>query len=291
VRRNKIVFVVTSKGLDIHSAMTRIAIESVRISNPLLDILLCLDIESNRAMISRQDPILDMVDRVVLVYNVTGEDPLFVNRSIKTNLLEHVEPPVLFLDSDVLVRYPLDEIFLREDDISLVYNNNANKIEDQLWEEDSRVFDQLGWPTPKRYFNGGVVFYNNTKGAKDFSKKWHESWKHTFSITQRYRDQPALNHVIENFGGRATVLDNKYNVQFRTNTTNLKDGIIWHYYFSGKSSNRTSFQDEVDRILDGKAFEKSRVQKLMKRNNPWNFKYKLNIIKIKVQAFIKNKFR
>jgi lipopolysaccharide biosynthesis glycosyltransferase len=281
VQRNKVAFVVGSQGRDIHSFMTRVAIVSLRISNPNLQIVLCVDLATQERLKTVNDPLMEEADEVVAVRDIPFEDSLCINRFIKTHLLRWVEPPVLFLDSDILVRQNIEELFNLDGDIALVVNNHGSNLKEQMWEEDAQVFHQLNWEMPQQYFNGGVVFYQNTEKARSFSALWNKHWQYSVSETHRYRDQPALNRSLTLFEGRIVALDFRYNHQFRMGGGNTKEAKIWHYFYSGSSNEVTEYQEFIDQFSLHSEMDYHRVYGMMNKPNPWSKSYHRKVERLK----------
>lgn len=290
MQKNRVAFVITSTGLDIHSYMTRMAICSLRLTNPNWEVVLCVDPRTEKELQQKNDLLLKEIDRLVVANVSNDHTPEYCNRFIKTHLLRWVEAPVLFLDSDILIRKSLDSLNNVTEDISLVFNNHGATLKDQIWDQDARVFEEMGWMLPDVYFNGGVIFYQNTSNARDFSEQWHHNWVSTFDKTNRYRDQPSLNYTLSNFQGSMGVLRFEYNHQFRMGGGRTEDAIIWHFFNSGESENKTSYQEELERLIKGKPLNTRRIQKLINKKNPWNQEYHNRVKILTIQAYIKNVF-
>ena len=271
--------------------MTRLAIASLRLTNQDIKIYVCVDYQTHQNLQNQGDPLLKELDHCIVVDQIPSEDPLFINRYIKTQVLKWVDPPFLFLDSDILVRGSLQELFALNTDIAVVNNNHGKHIEEQLWQDDAVIFAKMSWPIPRHYYNGGVVLYQNSDAAKAFSDSWFRFWKDSYDLTGRFRDQPSLNHALDEFQGRVRTLDYRYNHQFRMGGGPTDQSIIWHFYDSGKSKNKTRYQKEVQSILKGKKLSCKRVQKMIDQAEPWDFHYHLRVKCIKIQNFVNHQFK
>ena len=288
VQKNKVAFVITSTGLDIHSYMTRMAICSLRLTNPRWEVVLCVDPQTELELQQKKDLLLEEIDTLVVAEVPSGYAPEQRNRFIKTHLLRWVEAPVLFLDSDILIRKSLDSLESITQDISLVFNNHGATFTNQIWDLDAHVFSEMGWSLPDTYFNGGVIFYQNTSKAHEFSEQWHDNWLGTFVKTKRYRDQPSLNYTLSHFQGNIGVLSFEYNHQFRMGGGQTEDAIIWHFFNSGESQNKTLYQEEMERLMKGKPLNTQCIQTLISKKNPWNQQYHNRVKILTIQAYIKN---
>jgi hypothetical protein len=170
------VYVVTSTGRDIYSAMTRVSVSSLRLSNPNLGMTLVLDKPSSEALKAQADPLLDEVDQV-LAFNTPEGPAIYRNRFIKTSLRERIEGPYLFLDSDMLIRGHLSDVFSIDADVACAPNHSKDRVEEQMCDEDRTALARMGWQTrPDVYVNGGLMLFNGTPGARRFAAAWHDGW-------------------------------------------------------------------------------------------------------------------
>ena len=88
----------------------------------------------------------------------------------------------------------------------------------------------MGWQVCDNYVNGGVIWYADSPGARRFAEAWHRNWLTNFERTGRYRDQPALNHSLQESGADVSILDNSWNAQVQTAPKEALDAAIWHLY-------------------------------------------------------------
>ena len=264
-----VVFAITSKGYDIYSAMTRVAIASIRLTNPEFSITVACDSASNIALTKIDHPLLKEVDHWAVVDTPPGEDS-FRNRFVKTSLRSVISGSFLFLDSDILVRGDLSPIFEIDADISGARNHSRVILKEQIGVKDQEILDAMNWQvSDKVYINGGVIFYNDTLEANQFAETWQKKWLQVYYIHKRYRDQPALNASLFNLHLKVHILDNKYNAQIEPSVKVAWDAKLWHYYFSGKRSQLTQYEF----VLSKKEFQNNpnlaEVRKMIKRKHPW----------------------
>ena len=106
----KVVYAVTSSGRDRFSAMTRVSIASLRISNPFVEVTVACDDVSAAALKRSCDPLLKEVDNFIICGTPEGEVG-YRNRHMKTRLRQIIEGSFLYLDSDTLVRGDLSSVF------------------------------------------------------------------------------------------------------------------------------------------------------------------------------------
>ena len=268
-----IVFAITSNGFDVYTAMTRVAIASIRLTNPGFTITVACDSASNIALTKIDHPLLKEVDHWKVVDTPQGED-LFRNRFVKTSLRSVISGPFLFLDSDILVRGDLSPIFEIDADIAGARNHSCEILKEQSGDKDQEILVAMNWQvSDKVYINGGVIFYNDTQEAKQFAESWHKKWLQAYNIHKRYRDQPAINASLFDTHLKVHILDNKYNAQIEPSVKVAWDAKIWHYYFSGESNLFTQYEF----VLSKEEFQNNpnlaEVRKMIKRKHPWRREY------------------
>lgn len=267
--KNKVVFAVTSKGNDFYSTMTRVAVASLRLSNPDLFIIVACDRETDNNMKLSNDLLIEEVDCWLEVDTPNGSDG-FRNRFVKTNLRKMIEGPFLFLDSDVLVRKNLNEIFKIDADIAAARNHSREIFSEQIWEADEAALKALGWEIgSKVYINGGVIFFNDTPKARHFGEEWHKNWQYSYDILKRYRDQPSLNYAIQLTKPKFFLLSDRYNSQFKSNPKSAKNSFLWHYYTSENEIFFTKFEIYINDILNGGKMNNEDIKNIINAPHPW----------------------
>ena len=158
----QIVYVVTSAGQDLYSAMTRVSVASLRLTNPSVKVVVVCDTETDRALRAGKDPLLDEVDEWS-AFETPPAPPVFRNRFLKTSLRQRIEGSYLFLDSDTIVRDDLAAIFAMPGDMAAAPNHSKEEKAGQIWEGDRRIMDKNWFWARYTYFNGGVVCARHTK--------------------------------------------------------------------------------------------------------------------------------
>ena len=267
--QHKVVFAITSQGNDFYSAMTRVAVASLRVSNPDLRVVIACDRESDEAMRQASDPLIGESDDWMVVETPVG-DAGFRNRYVKTSLRSLIDGPFLFLDSDIFVRGDLSEIFSLDCDIAGAPNHSHKAFTEQIWDQDRAVLDLMGWEVGNEvYINGGVLFYNDTEGARRFAVEWHKRWLESSYGRDCYRDQPALNSSLYFIKPKLVVLQDYYNAQIRISPAVAYDAKIWHYYSFVNNNPHTRFELQVKKLLCGASLGKDDVVDLVKSLHPW----------------------
>lgn len=262
-------FALTSDGGDFYSAMTRVAVGSLRLTNPAIRLLIACDPQTDRNIRARHDRLIDEVDDWLVIDTPSGDNS-FRNRYVKLSLRQKVTGAFLFLDSDVLVRGPLDDVFSIRADLAAARNHSRAKLDEQIWSEDLKALDGLGWSTrPDVYVNGGVLYYADTDGARRFAREWMTRWRESYSRTGRYRDQPALNAALKGAKPDLLVLDDRFNAQFKVTASVALNPLIWHYYSSQNAPPNTVFDLLVHDLLKGKPLVEKRLIAAVRSPYPW----------------------
>jgi hypothetical protein len=264
------VFAVTSRGNDFYSAMTRVAAASIRLTNPLIQIVVACDHETDKRINAAKDPLKSEVDEWLVLPTPEGSDS-YRNRFVKISLRQALTGPFLFLDSDILVRDDLSELFKINADLAGARNHSLPDIKDQIWSEDREELDRMSWQTRGDvYVNGGVLLYNDTPGAHRFAEEWQRLWLEGYSKTGRYRDQPALNTAIKSTQINLYVLPDTFNAQFKTNFGVVHNASIWHYYSSGLGDKpETAFEATARSLIRGSPLDSNDLRCVIKSPHPW----------------------
>jgi hypothetical protein len=254
-----------------YSAMTRVAVMSLRFSNPKIFICVACDLDTNENLLQSGDSIINEVDEWIVINTPSGNAE-YRNRFVKTSLRLHVKYPFLFLDSDVFIRGDISEIFSIIEDVGICVNHSMPLYADQIWSEDKKELQFHDWKIRDDFYgNGGVIFYNDTIGANHFAENWHFLWKKSSETLKRNRDQPSLNAALFLSNVTVKILPEKFNAQFKFNISVVKNALIWHYYSSVKSTTQpvTKIEFLCNALLQNKKIDKRKIYSLTKSNHPW----------------------
>lgn len=268
----RVLFAITTAGNDLFSSMTRIAIASLRITNPHVAVVVACDAASARKIRCAADPLGSEADDWLVVDTPDGTDA-FRNRFVKTSLREQVDGPFLFLDSDVLVRARLDPIFAIETDVAVARNHSRIDRHEQFFAGDVTSLSMLGWQCREDlYANGGVIYYRDTSDARTFARNWHERWGESAARTGTLRDQPALNAALFAVSPSVTPLDDRYNAQFKMTPLVAREAAVWHYYASNEGPAVTAFEIAARELAERTtATDELRgiAERLLSAPHPW----------------------
>jgi hypothetical protein len=263
-REMKVVYALTTDGVDAFSISTRVSAASVRVSNREVRLTLVCDRASAAAMEARRDPLVNEVDQLV-VCEVPDGSRTFRNRFIKTNLLSLLDGPLLYLDGDTFVQGDLASVFALDVDVAGAPNNSGDTFEEQIFPDDYSVLTRLGWQVRFDVFvNGGVMFLNDTSGAQQFVDLWHTKYLESVRATGAYRDQPALNAALAEVPS-FRILPHRYNAQFRFNPYSAMDAIVLHFFSSGGFAlfAPTQYDNLISCLLRGEPLRLSDVESLV----------------------------
>jgi hypothetical protein len=249
--------------------MTRVSVASVKFYNPDFRILLFCDAASSAALHCSGDLLLREVDEVIVVDTPEGA-AVFKNRFIKTQLRLLLDGDVLFLDSDILVRRPIDCIFETKNDFGAAPNHSKLVFSQQLWQSDRQVLDKMGWQVRDDvYLNGGVLFYRDSEVCREFANKWHNNWLACTSMGS-YRDQPSLNYSILSNNMDFAILDVAFNAQFGITPSASLGASIWHYYSSTDALGNTHFMKFVNQLNNQQPVDLKQLENISNRNYPFD---------------------
>ena len=80
--QSKVIFAITSQGNDFYSATTRVAVASLRISNPSLLLVVACDRDTDLALKQERDPLIKEVDEWQIELCKKNNDPYDVDQVI-----------------------------------------------------------------------------------------------------------------------------------------------------------------------------------------------------------------
>lgn len=262
-------FVVTSQGRDIYSAATRIAIASLRQTNPWLPVTIAVDRATHDALRISADPLTSEADDW-LVVDVPGGNAEYRNRHIKTRLRTLLQGPFLFLDSDILVRGDLSAIFGTECDIAGARNHSRQIPSEQVWDQDRETLETMAWHVREDiYVNGGVLFLSDSDAAHALVGEWHRRWLSSTETTGRHRDQPALNSALQASAARLHVLEDRYNAQIVPSPEVAVDAVIWHFYSSAELPTATRHERLLRNLIADGNLDSDEIRQMIECRHPW----------------------
>jgi hypothetical protein len=271
-RERKVVFAVASTGSDLYAARARVAVASLRLSNPGVAVVLACDDETERALRGAAHPLLDEVDDRMMVRALSG-DLRLRSRFVKTRLRSVLSGPFLYLDADVVVRRDLSEILNADADVAGVRNHNGATRAEQLRPGGlvASTIAAMRWQvSPDVYLNGGVLFFNDTPLARQAGEEWHRLWMSGLAERGDYRDQAALNAALFAAQPAVAVLPDGWNAQIRAAPRAARDANVWHYYGSeDEALHDTEFDLLARDLMRGCCLDYSSIARLLKRKHPW----------------------
>jgi hypothetical protein len=280
----RIVYVVSANVGSAYLSMTRISIQSLRITNSGCYIILAIDTASLNMLRISYHPLLKEVDEILEV-DVDHGDNKFLSRYIKTKVASIIIGPILFIDSDTVVRGRLNIAPFADCDISAARNHSRYKYEEQLWKEDQNVSNSMGWKVPtSNYYNTGVLYFNGSEKSKKFSEMWHMLWQDGVMKTGNHADQPSFNSLVASEQFKVGIMPNVWNAQvlsrlywhkeffFEEHEDELEKGaLIWHFLSSGNAATKVlAFDRLVEKMRSSPKVPMKDLIKLIKSEHPWN---------------------
>lgn len=229
---NQIVYVLASTGNDPYSAMARISVASLRLTNPGVQITVVCDAVTDQAIRAARDPLRREVDQW-LAFETPPGDGSYRSKFLKSSLRQRVSGPFLYLDVDTIVRDDIAALFQMEGDIAGAPNHSREDFSRQVWEGDQAILREMQWETRRTFYvNSGVLWASESEGADRVYRLWHDKWQASHRRLQDSRDQPALNAAILESNVTCARMACRYNAQIGSYPLSMRDAAIWHYYYS-----------------------------------------------------------
>jgi hypothetical protein len=264
-----IVYVIASSGRDDYTAMARVSLASLRMSNPGARATVVCDAQTDRAVRSVQDPILDEVDDWRAFETPPG-DGSFRSKFLKSSLRQRLSGPYLFLDVDTIVRDDLTPISRVDGDIAGAPNHSREELSRQIWEGDRAILSAMQWTTRDTFYvNSGVLWASESAGARRIYGLWHEKWLEQQLHLHDSRDQPSLNTAICESNIRCFRLDCRCNAQIGAHPLSMRNAMIWHYYYSLDYQSNSNFGDLIQKTIQTQQVDIRRLHELMETQMLW----------------------
>ena len=268
-----VVYVVTSSRRDVYTAMTRLSIVSLRLTNPGAKVTVVVDAESDRAIRGVCDHLLGEADEW-LVFETPPGPPVFRNRYIKTQVRNLLDGPFLFLDSDTFVRGDLSPIFASTCDVALATNHSADLYQDQVWGNDADLAARMKWQFNRTcYLNGGLIYYQDNPPARALASEWHRLWLESLPHNIDCRDQAALNSAIHTVNPCVEILSSRFNAQIVKNQWIAPSAVVWHYYSENDLHDMPDLHRLVEVGMSANSLPAEDVAKAAQSRNPWGDSY------------------
>lgn len=272
----QVVFVLTSSGSNPYLHMARLAMASVRESNPGMPIVLLSDTATMEDAAFKASGVAQLADRAVACATPAG-DVAYRSRFIKTSMRSLVQGTILFLDLDLLVRGDLEPLLEVEGELAGAVNYARSGIDQQVDPMNEEILATMGWKRGSDYYiNTGVLLLRDTAAVHLACADWHQRWSDCFAITGKHFDQPAFNAMLHAVGPPFAVLHTRYNAQVRPTPGTAEGAVIWHYYMSARLDERFAFGAELRRLVQGARLDVRRVQSLIRAPHPWRREHPLD---------------
>lgn len=265
----KIVYIVASAGRDDYTAMLRVSMASLRLSNPGAQVTVVCDAQSDGAIRTAQDPVRGEVDEW-LAFETPPGDGSFRSKFLKSSLRQRIAGPYLFLDVDTIVRDDLSAAFRMPGDIAGAPAHSREHAPCTVWKGDLAILEKMQWIIgDKLYLNSGVMWAAESEGAHRLYRRWHEKWIQQQDRLRDSRDQPSLNAAIHETQVACARLPGRYNAQICAYPLSMPDAAIWHYFYSLRYQAHSHIDALIRDTQESGAVDLRRLRGLMKSQDLW----------------------
>lgn len=239
----KVVMILNSNGSDRYLTMHKLAVRSLRLTNPDLSLVTCIDEGTLAAVGAKTKTGYVLGDEILTIKTPQGSGT-FKNRWIKTQLRHFISGEFLYLDSDVLILDDIRSPFDLDGGLAAVRNTNGYALSPT--KVDEQKFTACNWRIPKfTPFNAGVWYLADTDVAQEFSRCYHAFWAESAQQHGLVQDQHAFNRAIDVSGIPVCYLPDEYNIQEKYFVFH-KNPKIWHFINSNAGVKSTVWSDAIE---------------------------------------------
>lgn len=265
------VYVLSTTGEDHQAEMAAISMHTLKMTNPDAEIVVVFDKQTERLASPGMTEICELADRRVAV-EAKYDGQVVRSRYIKVNLRSILEDSFVYLDTDTLILNKLDGIWQADTDMAVCRDFNISPRKYVYNDTLKSVYELMGWRFPPAgYYNGGVVFYNETSSALEFGRKLAGLWESQLLKTGKPNDQFAFNCLLDTNDYAFKVLSDKYNAQIVMSPLLARGACVAHIYSD-------HFDDRDDTVLHvaAKTLKKEKyvnkdiLRGMIDRSNPWH---------------------
>ena len=204
-------YVLATDGASIYADLTTHSMRVLRRTCATARIVLLTDRLTHRRAESAIHPCVELADAMVIA-ECPYDDVTARSRFVKTSMRSLLSGPFMFLDADAFALERLDEGFQTAACLAAVPDRNRVNPNPHFPEFARRIYEAEGWRWPvERYFNSGVMFWQDNDEARLLGDAWHRCWQDLYERTGQHTDQPSLNRVIEERCFSVSVLPPTYN--------------------------------------------------------------------------------
>ena len=227
------VYIVVDDTDDNYADLTLLSVCFLKKVHPDAHVMILCDVETTERMALQKHQLMSLANEFLSV-ECPEKIRTMKSRYLKTRMRKIVPGDFTYLDSDTIVRRPLDEIFGYPEPLCIVRNLNL-PYPVNLSHKERNVFTLNDWPVYEsgEYFNSGIMVWRDIPEAHEISDAWAAAWDIS-AAKGHHIDQPALNHVLRSLNKPVRTLDDRFNAQVRANPATSPDAAIWHFFETDK---------------------------------------------------------
>lgn len=237
--KTKVVYVLVSDDRDIYLEQLFVSLYTLLFYNPNQEVILLVDDKTDISLVGFRKEVLKFVTTKIVVDTPKDYDKKLRSRYIKTTMINYINEPFLFIDTDTIISDSLDyfDSVGCDFDVAMCADRHYDvfctpgvykKSIDLALTSVSMKFEDL----KECYFNSGVIYVNPTRSSKELFNKWNLLWTYSKSNGSS-QDQPALAKAIYEVNPKIKKLDGIYNCQITSNAMKYLYGAkIIHYFAS-----------------------------------------------------------
>lgn len=260
--KTKIVYCIATEDKDVYLEQLAVSLYSLKKNSPQTQAVVLMDSVSYSHLTEARKKMLMKADEVKHV-DVGDGTGYYRSRMLRTTVREHVDGPILSIDSDTIILRPLDELDKLEADIAAVQDANLPEFSElhptykRSCYNCNKYFNFRLQDEPK-YFSGGVIFAKDTPSAHEFFREWNKNFidGHKKGVVG---DQQSLAYTNSLLGHPIHEISGIWNCQMRFGVRFMPQACILHYFVwhSQNESNDTKYCNPLQSVSTYKELKES----------------------------------
>lgn len=241
----KIVYCIATEDKDIYLEQLAVSLYSLKKNSPQTQAVVLMDLISYSHLTEARKKMLSIADEVKSV-DVGDGTGYYRSRMLRTTVREHVEGPIMSIDSDTIILRPLYELDNIDADIAAVQDANLPVFSSLHPTYQRSVYNcnkyfNFRLQEEPMYFSGGAIFSNDTPLAHNFFREWNKNFIEGHE-KGAVGDQQSLAYTNYLLGRPIKEISGIWNCQMYFGVRFMPQARILHYFAWQNQNSKTDIE-------------------------------------------------